>query len=93
VSPDPDDPEAALREAEAKANREKIVDERLDPYSARFFPREARTEKLAMVIRQEKGVENIVRARTWGIIKERCKEPVEAWEEALADWQKEKNAR
>jgi hypothetical protein len=90
ASPDPDDPEATLREAELEANREKVVDERLDPYSARFFPREARTEKLVMVIRQERGVENIIRARTWGIIKERCKDPVEEWEQALANWRREK---
>ena len=87
TSPDPDDPERALREAEKEHNRERVVDERLDPYSARFFPREARTEHLAMVLRQEMGVENIVRSRTWDIVRRRCGDPAYVtWEQALADW-------
>jgi predicted TIM-barrel fold metal-dependent hydrolase len=89
TSPDPDDPERALREAEKKKNRERIVDERLDPYSARFSPREARTEHLAIILRQEMGVENIVRTRTWDIVKQRCGDTAYAsWEHALADWRK-----
>jgi hypothetical protein len=91
TSPDPDDPEAALREAEKEKNREKVVDERLDPYSARFFPREARTEQLAMIVRQEMGVENIVRSRTWDIVRERCGDSTRAaWQDALAEWRKSK---
>ncbi|KAK4152061.1 hypothetical protein C8A00DRAFT_44835 [Chaetomidium leptoderma] len=58
TSPDPDDPERALREAEHEKDRERVVDERLDPYSARFFPREARTEYLASILRQEMGPRN-----------------------------------
>ena len=91
TSPDPDDPEAALREAELERNRDRVVDERLDPYSARFFPREPRTQQLAAVIRQEQGVERIVRARTWGIIKERCGELPDSWEEALRRWRETKD--
>ncbi|KAI0398498.1 caffeine induced death protein Cid2 [Xylariaceae sp. FL0594] len=72
TSPDPDDPETSLREAETEKNRERVVDERLDPYSGRYFPREPRTERLALLLRQERSVENIVRARTWGLIQERC---------------------
>jgi hypothetical protein len=86
TSPDPDDPEAPLREAEAEKNRERIVNERLDPYSSRFFPREPRTEQLAMLLRQETSVENIVRTRTWDMVKERCNDAAQDWEEALSRW-------
>lgn len=86
TSPDPADPAAALREAELERNRERVIDERLDPYSARFFPTEPRTERLAALLRQERGVEDIVRARTWKIMRERCGEPADEWQEALARW-------
>lgn len=89
-SSDPDDPDAMAREVELERNRERVVDERFDPYSARFFPREPRTERLAMVLRQEKMVEDIVRSRSWEIVKERCVEPVEDWEQALAGWRRAK---
>lgn len=82
-----------MREAEADKNRERVVNERLDPYSARFFPQEPRTMQLAMLIRQEQQVENIVRARTWGLVKERCGVPVEDWQSALGNWRREKAAR
>ncbi|EER39857.1 caffeine-induced death protein Cid2 [Histoplasma capsulatum H143] len=72
TSPDPDDPELLLRQGESAKDRERVVDERLDPYSARFFPREARTESLAMLLRNERGVERIIRSRTWGLVTERC---------------------
>lgn len=88
ASPDPDDPERTLRELENQKDHERVVDERLDPYSGRFFPREARTERLALLIRQERGVESIVRNRTWGLVKERCGDSVDNWEEALETWKK-----
>ncbi|GJC80549.1 caffeine-induced death protein 2 [Colletotrichum tofieldiae] len=93
TSPDPDDPEALLRQIEEAKDKERVVDERLDPYSARFFPREPRTEQLAMLIRQEKGVENIVRTRTWGMVKQRCGESVDTWEEALESWRRRTGAK
>lgn len=93
TSPDPADPEAAVREAEMERNRERVVDERLDPYSGRFFPTEPRTSQLAMLIRMEQGVENIVRARTWGLVRERCGDSVEDWQTALAGWRGEKGAK
>ncbi|MCJ1364090.1 hypothetical protein MMC16_003199 [Acarospora aff. strigata] len=86
TSPDPDDPDLLLRQVESARDRERIVNERLDPYSSRFFPREARTESLANLIRNERGVENIIRARTWGLVGERCGEPGSGWEEALNRW-------
>jgi hypothetical protein len=70
--------------------RERIVDERLDPYSARYFPREARTEKLAALVRQERAVENIIRARTWGLVVERCGDDFSEWEESLDNWRRSK---
>lgn len=90
TSPDPDDPEKALREAENEKNRERVVDERLDPYSARFFPTEPRTEQLALILRQEMGVENIVRSRTWDVVRQRCggDAALVSWEQALAEWRK-----
>jgi hypothetical protein len=88
TSPDPDDPEAVQRQAEEMKDRERVVDERLDPYSARFFPTEARTERLAALIRQERGVEGIVRARSWGLVSERCGDEGRDWEAALVEWRK-----
>ena len=86
TSPDSDDPESVLRQVESERDRERVVDDRLDPYSSRFFPREARTERLAAVIRQERQVERIIRTRTWGLVGERCGEVVDDWEAALNEW-------
>lgn len=86
ASPDPDDPDLRLREVEDHEQRDKIVNERLDPYSARYFPREARTERLAALIRQERSVDNVVRARTWAVVTERCGQVEDDWEAAYARW-------
>ncbi|KAI9738679.1 MAG: hypothetical protein M1834_008184 [Cirrosporium novae-zelandiae] len=86
TSPDPDDPDQVLREVESAKDRERIINERLDPYSARFFPRESRTESLANLVRNERGVETIIRARTWGLVGERCADSGQSWEEALNRW-------
>ncbi|KAG4032493.1 hypothetical protein MFRU_007g03930 [Monilinia fructicola] len=91
TSPDPDDPDLLQRQVESTRDRERVVDERLDPYSARFFPREARTERLAAIVRQERGVERIVRARSWGLVRERCGGDAEDWEEALDQWRKSRD--
>ena len=90
VALDPSDPDLLLKEAETAKDRERIVNERLDPYSGRFFPREARTEILANTIRNERSVENIVRARTWGLVGERCGNDGKGWEEALDEWRASK---
>ncbi|KAF3043250.1 hypothetical protein E8E12_009948 [Didymella heteroderae] len=88
TSPDPDDPDSVLRQIEDSKARERVVDERLDPYSGRYFPREARTESLAMLMRNERAVEKIIRMRTWGLIGERCgSEHVEA-DQAFEAWRK-----
>lgn len=88
TSPDPDDPEHVLREIEDVRARERLVDERLDPYSGRYFPREARTESLAALIRNERMVEGIVRQRTWGMVRERCGDDDGEWGEALDRWRR-----
>ena len=92
TSPDPDDPDLILRQTESARDRERVVDERLDPYSARFFPREARTESLANLVRNQRTVEEIIRSRTWGLVSERCGGSSEGWEEALNKW-RERNQR
>jgi len=84
---DPDDPDSALRNAESARDSQRVVDERLDPYSARFFPTESRAERLGAIIRQEQGVERIVRARTWKVVTERCGNDWRDWEEALNIWE------
>jgi len=91
TSPDPDDPEIALRVSETEKNRDRIVNERLDPYSARFFPREPRTEQLANLMRQERGVERIVRSRTWSVLAERCGHSSVDAEQALDAWRQAHN--
>jgi Caffeine-induced death protein 2 len=86
TSPDPDDPDSLLREVENARARERIVNERLDPYSGRYFPREARTESLASLVRNERAVEEIIRSRTWSIITERCGSGGRSFEQALDEW-------
>ncbi|KAF8474755.1 caffeine-induced death protein 2-domain-containing protein [Kalaharituber pfeilii] len=90
TSDDPDDPDTLIRLAESEAARERVVDERLDPYSNRWFPRETRTEVLAGIVRNERMVEEIVRERTWRVIGERCGglEPLggDDWRTALEKW-------
>lgn len=90
TSPDPDDPDLILRQTESARDRERVVDERLDPYSGRFFPREARTESLASLVRNQRSVEEIIRARTWGAVLERCGESASGWEDALNRWRERK---
>jgi hypothetical protein len=88
TSPDPEDPENVLRELESAAARERNIDARLDPYGSRYLPREARTEALAGLIRNERMVEDIVRSRTWSLVSERCIGEASGWPEALDDWRK-----
>lgn len=51
-----------------------VVDERTDPYSARdyTYTREPRAEMLRDLLLNERGVEGIIRARTWSLLGERC---------------------
>jgi hypothetical protein len=77
-----------LRQIEDSKARERVVDERLDPYSGRYFPQEARTESLAMLIRNERAVEKIIRMRTWSLIEERCGSSHTSAEEAFDSWKR-----
>ncbi|KAJ4367335.1 hypothetical protein N0V83_006916 [Neocucurbitaria cava] len=86
TSPDPDDPDSVIRQIEDSKARERVVDERLDPYSGRYFPTEARTESLAMLMRQERAVEKIIRNRTWSLLGERCGMNNESSEAAFDRW-------
>jgi len=88
TSPDPEDPDHVIRETEDLKARERLVDERLDPYSARYFPRDTRTEALANLIRNERMVENIIRNRTWGLVGERCENVEQDFEKALDAWRR-----
>lgn len=89
TSPDPDDPDHVLRETEDARARERLIDERLDPYSARYFPRDTRTEALASLIRNERMVEGIIRSRTWKIMGERCSnDGVQDAEKAVDEWRR-----
>ena len=77
------------------------MNERLDPYSGRFFPREARTEALANTVRNERAVEGIVRRRTWAVVGERCSAGEDGgggfqaggWEEAFERWRVEQEGK
>jgi hypothetical protein len=86
TSPDPDDPDSVLRQIEDAKARERTVNERLDPYSGRYFAREARTESLAMLMRNERAVEKIIRMRTWSLLHERCGISHESAEDAFDSW-------
>jgi hypothetical protein len=86
TSPDPDDPDSVLRQIEDAKARERTVDERLDPYSGRYFAREARAESLAMLMRNERAVEKIIRMRTWSVLGERCGPTHGSAEEAFDRW-------
>ncbi|KAI9860393.1 MAG: hypothetical protein M1824_003168 [Vezdaea acicularis] len=87
ASDDPDDPEAIARQIEAAKDKERVIDERTDPYSARFFPKEPRTEVLANIVRNETSIESIVRSRTWGLVVERCgRGKSDSLEGAMENW-------
>ena len=88
TSPDPDDPDHILREVEDLKARERLVDERLDPYSSRYYPREARTEALAMLIRNERMVESTIRSQTWKLVGERCDIAGVEYDKALDAWRR-----
>lgn len=90
TSPDPDDPDRSRIEAENMALSHRVVDERLDPYSGRFFPKEPRTEILASLLRNESAVESIVRDKTWRTLTERCPSldpSLRGWQDSLNTWQ------
>lgn len=86
TSPDPDDPDNLLRQEEDERSRQRIVNERLDPYSGRYFPRSTRAEALVSLLRNETMVESIIRRRTWQSVGERCQNSTDDFDAALNDW-------
>ncbi|RPA77172.1 hypothetical protein BJ508DRAFT_310447 [Ascobolus immersus RN42] len=85
------DEDALRRKLEDEKAAKRVVDERLDPYSGRYFPRETKREVLDGVIRNEKMVETIVRERSWRLVGERCEGfGGEGWEESFGRWREEK---
>lgn len=76
---DEGDPERFLREAEQQKKQQMIVNERLDPYSARFEVRESRQDKLKRAIREEREIESIIRGRSWGVLRTRCEAVTGEW--------------
>jgi Caffeine-induced death protein 2 len=88
VATSPDSPDPDLK---STADSERIIDERFDPYSARFFPRETRTESLANLVRNEKIIEQIVRSRTWSVMTEKC-HISESWDDAMNRWRQSSNS-
>ncbi|CAK7224862.1 hypothetical protein SCUCBS95973_005663 [Sporothrix curviconia] len=73
------------------------VTERLDPYIKRrqFSLVEPQANLLASLMRNEQGVETIVRARSWDVLQSRCGSSVvtagpgePGWEAALERWRK-----
>lgn len=95
TSPDPNDPQLSEIETWNRRDRDKLVNERLDPYTGKSYQREARAEQLAALLRNEETVERIVRERTWGVFKERCQgiEVGDRWEDALDKWREGKEGR
>lgn len=84
-------PTTGLVDGEGSAAGQRVVDERLDPYSARDYTDETAGERIARVVREEKTVEAIVRARSWGVVRDRCGGSVDDWEDGMRRWEGEMN--
>ncbi|KAK9245558.1 caffeine-induced death protein 2-domain-containing protein [Lipomyces tetrasporus] len=59
-------------EISATTAKKPKVDPRLDPYEARDLPTYTKEEEILSWVTKERGVEDIVRDRSWSIICERC---------------------
>lgn len=65
------------------------VDNRSDPYANRTFEKYGRAERLRDLLGNEKGVERIVRSRTWNIVQNRCQGADEGeWQDAFGKWRR-----
>jgi hypothetical protein len=78
---DVNDPERAIREEEQRKRQEAIVNERLDPYSGRFQVRESRRDRLKREVQEEWRIEDIVRSRSWEVLKSRCRALGNEWKD------------
>ena len=95
TSPDPDDPNLESISMENEMQSHRKIDERLDPYSGRFFPKEPRAEVLAGVLRNENAIEGIVRERVWRVLGERCEGFADGrpWQDSMERWEREHQGR
>ena len=68
------------------------VSERVDPYARRKKEVWEKHAELKRVIRQEKGVETVIRMRTWDVVVRRCQLEgiVTGWDEELAKWKEKR---
>jgi Caffeine-induced death protein 2 len=68
------------------------VSERLDPYARRKKEVWEKHDELKRVIRQERGVEAVIRMRTWDVVVRRCQLEgiVGGWEEEMNRWKEKK---
>lgn len=99
---DPFEDDPKRRQSRGYFGQLQLVDERMDPYSARdyAYTRESRADVLRDVLASERGVERIVRARTWSLLAERCLDDVggqgigtgrsRGWEDEWRRWMQER---
>lgn len=69
--------------------RLKVIDSRGDPYENRPQARFGKGDMLEDLIRNERGVERIIRERTWTVVKGRCSGSEDdelSWEDAMTRW-------
>ena len=80
--------EKPLEESLASATPAVEVSERVDPYARRKKEVWEKHDELKRVIRQENGVEAVIRLRTWELVVRRCQLEgvVGSWEKEMAQW-------
>ena len=69
------------------------VSERVDPYARRKKEVWEKHDELKRVIRQENGVEAVIRMRTWEVVMRRCQlEGIvnKDWNQEMAQWKEKK---
>jgi hypothetical protein len=69
---DETDPSTTERALEDQVAAGRTIDERLDPYSGRYFPQKTKREALLDLLQNEVAVETIIRDRSRRAIEERC---------------------
>jgi Caffeine-induced death protein 2 len=68
------------------------ISERVDPYARRKKEVWEKHDELSNVIRQERGVEAVIRMRTWDLVVRRCQLEgiVGKWDDEMAKWKEQK---
>lgn len=64
-----------------KSSTEADTNQRLDPYSGRPVYSYNKAEELSRIMRTEAAVEDVIRDRTWRIVRESCGDLPEKWED------------